>query len=72
VALARCDGNKRHRVVAEDIDDLYGDVVAEEAVSLRERLALLDGLDEVALLGVGELVAVGVGGYESFLTAASR
>ena len=28
----------------------------EEAVFLRERLALLDELDEVALLGVGEVV----------------
>ena len=31
----------------------------EEAVFLRERLALLDELDEVALLGVGEVVVLG-------------
>jgi hypothetical protein len=30
----------------------------EEAVFLRERLALLDELDEVALLGVGQLIGV--------------
>ena len=32
----------------------------EEAVFFRERLALLDELDEVALLGVGEVVVFGV------------
>jgi len=32
----------------------------EEAVFLRERLALLDELDEVALFGVGEVVSFGV------------
>jgi hypothetical protein len=30
----------------------------DEAVFLRERLALIDELDEVALLGVGEFVGV--------------
>ena len=41
--------------------DLALIVKEEEAVALGQRLALLDELDEVALLGVGQLVAFGVG-----------
>ena len=40
--------------------DLAFVVEEEEAVFLRERLALLDELDEVALFGVGEVVSFGV------------
>ena len=40
--------------------DLAFVVEEEEAVFLRQRLALLDELDEVALLGVGEFVAFGI------------
>ena len=36
-------------------------VKQDEPVFFRERLALLDELDEIALVGVGQFVAVGIG-----------
>ncbi len=39
--------------------DLAFVVEEDEAVFLRQRLALIDELDEIALLGVGQFVVVG-------------
>ena len=51
--------NQRNQINQTDQTDQMNQRDVQEVVFLRERLALLDELHEIALLGAGEAVAFG-------------